>query len=93
LPLLFGRNIRAPEKNDCSPDLQHAPRGDTFHPSALISASTFFTSSARLTLALYAVFTDQVALDFYNDHPEHQKVAAIGRGISEKVVSVDFFSE
>jgi hypothetical protein len=42
---------------------------------------------------LVAVFTDRAALDFYNDHPEHQKVAALGRGISEKVVSVDFLSE
>src|SRR5271165_1993875 len=42
---------------------------------------------------LVAVFTDRAALDFYSDHPEHQKVAALGRGISEKVVSVDFLSE
>jgi Stress responsive A/B Barrel Domain len=42
---------------------------------------------------LVAVFTDRAALDFYSDHPEHQKVAALGRGISERVVSVDFLSE
>jgi len=42
---------------------------------------------------LVAVFPDRAALDFYNDHPEHQKVAAFGREISEKVVSVDFLSE
>ena len=42
---------------------------------------------------LVAVFTDRAALDFYSDHPEHQKVAALGRGISEKVMSVDFLSE
>ncbi len=36
-------------------------------------------------------FPDRAALDHYNDHPEHQKVAAIGREIAEKVVSVDFF--
>jgi hypothetical protein len=26
---------------------------------------------------LVAVFTDRAALDFYNDHPEHKKVAAL----------------
>ena len=42
---------------------------------------------------LVALFPDRASLDFYNDHPEHQKVAAIGREISEKVVSVDFLNE
>jgi hypothetical protein len=42
---------------------------------------------------LVAVFTDRTALDFYNDHPAHQKLAALGRAISEKIVSVDFLSE
>jgi hypothetical protein len=42
---------------------------------------------------LFAVFTDRAALDFYSDHPEHQKVATLGRGISDKVVSVDFLSD
>jgi len=42
---------------------------------------------------LVAVFPDRKALDHYNDHPEHQKVVAIGREIAEKVVSVDFLSE
>jgi len=42
---------------------------------------------------LVAIFQDRAALDFYNDHPEHQKVAAFGREIAEKVVSVDFLSE
>lgn len=36
-------------------------------------------------------FVDREALDHYNDHPEHQKVVAMGREIAEKVVSVDFF--
>jgi hypothetical protein len=39
---------------------------------------------------LVAKYPDRPALDFYNDHPEHQKVVAIGKQISEKVVSVDF---
>ena len=39
---------------------------------------------------LVAMYPDRAALDHYNEHPEHQKVVAIGRGIAEKVVSVDF---
>ena len=42
---------------------------------------------------LVAVFTDREALDRYTDHPEHQKVAALGRELSERVVSVDFMAE
>jgi len=42
---------------------------------------------------LVAVFSDRAALDFYSDHPAHRKVAALGHGISQKVVSVDFLSE
>jgi hypothetical protein len=40
---------------------------------------------------LVAKYPDRAALDFYNDHPEHQRVVAVGRQIAEKVVSVDFF--
>src|SRR3982751_2400831 len=42
---------------------------------------------------LVAVYPDRAALDFYTDHPEHQKVAAFGKQIAERVVSVDFESE
>ena len=42
---------------------------------------------------LVAKYPDRAALDFYNDHPEHQTVAAIGRQIAEKVVSVDFMTD
>lgn len=42
---------------------------------------------------LVAVYPDRAALDFYTDHPDHIKVAAIGKMIAEKVVSVDFFSD
>ena len=41
---------------------------------------------------LVAVYPDRAALDFYTDHPEHQKAAAMGREIAESVVSVDFES-
>ena len=39
---------------------------------------------------LVAIYRDMAALDAYTEHPEHQKVAALGRGISQQVVSVDF---
>jgi Stress responsive A/B Barrel Domain len=42
---------------------------------------------------LYSRFRDTAALQAYTDHPEHQKVAALGKQIAEKVVSVDFDSE
>lgn len=42
---------------------------------------------------LVAVYPDRAALDFYTDHPEHQKVAKMGKEIAEKVVSVDFLNE
>jgi len=41
---------------------------------------------------LVAIYPNRAALDFYTDHPEHQKVAAFGKQIAEKVVSVDFVS-
>ena len=36
-------------------------------------------------------FPDRAALDHYTDHPEHKRVAAMGKEIAERVVSVDFF--
>ncbi len=42
---------------------------------------------------LVAVFPDRAALDAYTIHPLHQAVAKTGKGIAEKVVSVDFTSE
>lgn len=41
---------------------------------------------------LVSTFADREALDRYTVHPEHQKVAAIGREISAGVVSVDFIT-
>jgi len=41
---------------------------------------------------LVAKYPGREALDFYTDHPEHQKVAALGKEIAEKVVSVDFMT-
>ena len=42
---------------------------------------------------LVATYQDGATLEAYNVHPAHQKVVAIGRAISEKIVSVDFLSE
>jgi quinol monooxygenase YgiN len=41
---------------------------------------------------LVATFRDRAALDAYTVHPEHIKVAALGKTISEQVASVDFES-
>ena len=42
---------------------------------------------------LVATFRDRAALDAYTVHPEHIIVADFGRGISERVASVDFVDE
>lgn len=39
---------------------------------------------------LVAVFNGRNELDAYTDHPEHQKVAALGRELADRAVSVDF---
>ena len=41
---------------------------------------------------LTSTFLDREALDRYIEHWQHQKVAALGREISEKIISVDFVS-
>ena len=41
---------------------------------------------------LVAMFQDRDGLDAYTIHPEHIKVAAFGKSISEHVASVDFES-
>jgi hypothetical protein len=41
---------------------------------------------------LIAVFRDRAALEAYTVHPEHLKVVAFGKAISEQVASVDFES-
>ena len=42
---------------------------------------------------LVAIYPDRASLDFYTEHPDHKEVAAIGKEIAEKVVSVDFLNE
>ena len=39
---------------------------------------------------LVAKFADRAALGFYTDHPEHQKVIALGKQLAERAISVDF---
>jgi hypothetical protein len=39
---------------------------------------------------LVATYPDRAALDAYTVHPSHQEVAALGKQIAEKVISVDF---
>ena len=41
---------------------------------------------------LVAVFRDRAGLDAYTVHPDHIKVAAFGKSISENLASVDFES-
>ena len=39
---------------------------------------------------LVATYPDREALDAYTVHPDHAEVAAMGKRIAERVVSVDF---
>ncbi len=41
---------------------------------------------------LLAEFDDRAGLDEYSEHPQHVEVAAMGKGLAEKAVSVDFFA-
>ncbi len=65
-------------------------------PSVIPNIANFAVGSDLLHLersfdtGLVAVYPDRAALDAYTDHPEHQKVAVLGKQIAEKVVSVDF---
>lgn len=42
---------------------------------------------------LVATFFDREGLEAYTVHPEHQLVAAMGKEIAERVVSVDFITD
>ncbi|HEX8176037.1 MAG TPA: Dabb family protein [Pyrinomonadaceae bacterium] len=42
---------------------------------------------------LVSTFRDREALGRYTEHPEHQKVAALGRSLSANIASVDFEDE
>ena len=68
-------------------------------PSVIPNILSFDVGSDILHLersfdtGLVAVYPDRAALDFYTDHPEHQMVAALGKQLAERVVSVDFLSK
>lgn len=85
-----------------NPETNDAQRADHIAklralPSMIPNIESFEVGSDILQLersfdtGLVAKYPDRAALDFYNDHPEHQKVAALGKQIADKVVSVDFF--
>jgi hypothetical protein len=65
-------------------------------PGKIECIETFDVGSDILRLersfdtGLVAGFKDRAALDEYTVHPDHQAVAAFGKQIAEKVVSVDF---
>lgn len=67
-------------------------------PSVIPNILSFEVGSDILHLersfdtGLVATYPDRAALDHYTDHPEHQKVAALGKEIAERVVSVDFLA-
>ena len=42
---------------------------------------------------LTSTFADHAALDSYSNHPDHQAIAALGRELSEHIISVDFVTE
>ena len=68
-------------------------------PNVIESILTFNVGSDILLLersfdtGLVSTYTNREAFDAYTIHPEHQKVAALGKQLAEKVVSVDFLSE
>lgn len=65
-------------------------------PGVINEIQSFAVGSDMLHLprsydtGLVAVFHDRAGLDAYSVHPEHVKVAELGRGISEHIASVDF---
>lgn len=60
---------------------------------SLVAGADILHLERSFDTGLVAVYPDRAALDFYTEHSEHQKVAAFGKQIAEKVVSVDFLSE
>ena len=54
-----------------------------------VGSDTLFLPRSYDT-GLVATFADRAGLDAYTVHPEHVKVVAFGRSISEHVASVDF---
>ncbi len=67
-------------------------------PDTIPNITSFSVGSDILHLdrsfdtGLVSTYPDREALDVYTDHPAHMEVAALGKQIAEKVVSVDFLS-
>lgn len=65
-------------------------------PNLILNIESFDVGADILGLersfdtGLVAVYPDRAALDAYTDHPAHVEVAAFGKQIAERVVSVDF---
>jgi hypothetical protein len=84
-----------PETPDATPE-EHRARLKAL-PALIPDIVSFDVGADMLHLdrsydtGLVAIFPDRPALDRYTNHPEHLQVAALGRQIAEKVVSVDFF--
>ena len=85
------------------PGVPHAARDE--HRRRLRELSQLVPDVARLNVGadilhldrsfdtgLVAEFASREALDAYTVHPEHQAVAAIGRELAEKAISVDFWA-
>ena len=68
-------------------------------PSIIPNIESFSVGSDVLHLersfhtGLVSTYKDMVALANYIEDPEHKKVAALGKELSEQVVSVDFETE
>ncbi len=68
-------------------------------PSIISNIESFSVGSDVLHLersfhtGLVSTYKDMVALANYIEDPEHKKVAALGKELSEQVVSVDFETE
>ncbi len=86
------------------PEITHEQRQDHIErlralPDLIPNIVSFDVGSDILSLersfdtGLVAAYPDREALDHYTDHPAHLEVAALGKQIAERVVSVDFLSE
>ncbi len=71
--------------------LKKLPESITDIQSFAVGADVFRLDRSYDT-GLVATYADRTALDHYTNHPDHQRVAAMGKEIAENVVSVDFIS-
>ena len=79
-----------PEVRDEHVLLLRALRGKIPELSTLAVGTDVVGLPRSFDTGLVATFRDRAALDAYTVHPDHIKVAELGRSISEQVASVDF---